>query len=446
VSNQREKERAALQGSLKAVTRVEGKGEPKIGVDEFLSVAGRFGFSEDTIEEIREVVSKEDGGGGPFLANYYSGLPESKVEEYQRIARELFGSQFAIGVSSGTGALHASFTAVGVGPGTEVICPAIGFFATEAAVVVAGGTPVFCDVDESLCIDPTKIADCITDKTVAVAPTHVSGAVCNMDPIMEVAREHGIAVIEDCAQAFGGTYRDKMIGTFGDAGCFSISAYKIVGGGEGGLIIMDDERIWDRANCLAEGGGLWRPERFAESRYEGELFCGTNYRMSELEAAVDVVQLRKAKDVVDRFRDVKRRITEQLDTFAEITPQLLNDADGEVGYQLRFYPDTIERGEDIVAALQSQNVGASMRGRNGGPDWHVYHSMFPITENPGVGRNDQRGDCPVADDLFDRVINIGLNQWYTDNDCDNVADAINRALAVYCTKDSDAPAWRRSSV
>ena len=441
----REHERSALQGSLKAVTKIEGKGEPKIGIDEFMEIAERFGYPADTLSKIREIVSNVEMGGGPFLANYYSGLPESKVDKYQRVARETFGSKYAVGVSSGTGALHSAFTAVGVKPGTEVICPAIGFFATAAAVVVAGGTPVFCDVDESLGIDPAKIEELITDKTVAVAPTHVMGSVCNMKRVMEVARRNNIRVVEDCAQAAGATFDGKFIGTYGDIGCFSISAYKIAGGGEGGLVLTDDERLWDRVNCLSEGGGLWRPERFAPSRYPGELFCGTNYRMSELEAAIDAVQLRKLPNVVQRFRNVKRQITERLQTFREITPQLLNDPNGEVGYTLRFFPDTIERGKKIVDALQKQNIGAGMRGEGGRPDWHIYHWMFPITENPGTARRDKKGDCPVADDLFDRGISIGLNQWYTEHDCENVADAINRALGAFCTEDPNALGWRRSS-
>ena len=107
--------------------------------------------------------------------SYYSDLAETKVQAFERVARETFGTQYAIGLSSGTAALNSAFTAVGVGPGTEVICPAIGFFATAAAVVFARGVPVFCDVDDSLHMDPAKIEALITERTVALAPTHVMG-------------------------------------------------------------------------------------------------------------------------------------------------------------------------------------------------------------------------------------------------------------------------------
>jgi len=348
--------------------------------------------------------------------------------------------------------------AVGVGPGTEVICPAIGFFATAAAVVMAGGVPVFCDVDQSLAMDPDKIESLITARTVALAPTHVMGSVCAMDRIMAVARRHQLKVVEDCAQSCGGKVKGQYVGTFGDVGCFSISAYKIVGGGEGGLILMKEQRLWDRAQCLAEGGGLWRPDRFAPPRYEGELFCGTNYRMSEMEAAVDVVQLRKMPATVERTRTVKQRLLSRLQRFQGITPQQLNDPDGEVGYALRFYPETIELGERIVADLRARGVGCGMRGTHGSHDWHAYWMMYPLvlkgSATPGGSPWDhplyqerggkieyQRGDCPVADDLFDRMISVSLNQWYSEDDCAELAGNLNAALSAHCKEDATATAW-----
>ena len=458
MSEDREEQKLALRGGLKAVGQIEGKGRAKIGLEEFMAVARRFGFSGEVLEGIREAASQQDFGGGPFLANYYSDLDETAVQAFERTARETFGLEHAIGVSSGTGALHAAFVAAGVGAATEVICPAVGFFATAAAVVQSNGIPVFCDVDESLAMDPEKIEPLITERTVAVAPTHVMGSVCDMDPIMRVAREHGLKVIEDCAQSCGGAYQGKLVGTMGDLGCFSISAYKIVGGGEGGLILTDDERLWERANCLAEGGGLSRPNRFAPPRYEGELFCGTNYRMSELEAAVDAVQLTKLPDTVERFRTVKKRILARLETFEEIVPQKLNDPEGEVGYLLRFFPESVALSCKIVEALRAEGIGANTRGPDPGPDWHQYSYMFPVTLKWGPtdancpfdcplytrngGRADYaRGDCPVADDLFDRAVNVPLNQWYTAADCRHVADGINKVLSAYCTASDDGAPW-----
>jgi len=458
VSDQVVEQRLALQGGLKAVSKIEGRGEPKIGIEEFMSIAERFGISGPALTKIEAVLKEEEWGTGPFLANYYSNLEETKNQAFERVARETFGVKHALAVSSGTAALHAAFVAVGVGPGTEVICPAIGFFATAVAVVMSKGIPVFCDVDESLGMDPTKIESLINDRTVAIAPTEVMGSVCNMEAIVQVAREHGLKVVEDCAQSCGGKYKGRYVGTWGDMGCFSISSYKIVGGGEGGLILTDDERLWERASQLVECGGLWRPVRFAPPRYEGELFCGTNYRLSELEAAVDVVQLGKMPATVARFHKVKMHILRQLKTYREIRPQKLNDPDGEVGYLLRFYPQTVELGQEIVEALTAEGIGARIRGKNAAPDWHLYSYMFPITLQSAATQEGcpfqcpiyrqrggqityARGDCPVADDLFDRMVTISLNQWYTDKDCSHIAAGINKVLSAYCTEDAQAPRW-----
>ena len=457
MTNQREK--LALHGGPQAVPQIQGQGRPKGGVEEFMSIAERFGFSDAALARIRASISDEDLGPGPNLAKYMTPFPkETKGAAFEKLARETFGVQYALGVSSGTGALHAAFVAAGVGPGTEVICPAIGFYATAAAVVQSKGIPVFCDVDESLGMDPTQIEALITPRTVAIAPTHVMGSVCDLDPILAVARKHNLKVIEDCAQSPGGKYKGRYVGTYGDLGCFSISCYKIVGGGEGGLVLTDDRRLWERAYQLAECGGLWRPDRFAPPRYEGELFSGTNYRMPELEAAMDIIQLAKMPDVARRYRTVKMRILEQLKTYREIVPQKLNDPDGEIGYLLRFYPQTTELGSKIVAALNAEGIRCHVRGPDAPPDWHVYSYMFPITLQSGATEEGcpftcplyrerggeisyARGDCPVADDLFDRNISIGLDQWYTVEDCQSIAGGMNKVLSAYCTEDPGAARW-----
>jgi 8-amino-3,8-dideoxy-alpha-D-manno-octulosonate transaminase len=279
-----------------------------------------------------------------------------------------------------------------------------------------------------------------------------------MDPILRVAREHDLKVIEDCAQSPGGRYRGKYLGTLGDIGCFSVSAYKIIGGGEAGLVLTNDPRLWERAYQVAECGGLWRPDRFAPPRYEGELFTGTNYRLSELEAAVDLIQLQKMPDVVERYHAVKMAVLRRLRTYRQIVPQKLNDPQGEIGYLLRFYPESIELGTEIVEALNAEGIRCSMRGASAPPDWHVYSGMFPIVLKQGATDEGcpfecpiyrarggsveyARGDCPVADDLFDRVISVSLSQWYTPLDCQKVAHGINKVLSAYCTEDPDGPSW-----
>ncbi|NLJ35660.1 MAG: hypothetical protein GX358_05405, partial [candidate division WS1 bacterium] len=179
MSKERAKEKLALEGGLKAVGSIQGKGKPKVGLEEFMAIAERFGFSPETLEKIKTAAETEESDTGPYLANYYSGLKQTKNQELAAVACKVFGVDYAIPTSSGTGALHAAFVAAGVGPGTEVICPAIGFYATAAAVVASNGIPVFSDVDESMQMDPADIENRITDRTVAIAPTHYQGGVCD---------------------------------------------------------------------------------------------------------------------------------------------------------------------------------------------------------------------------------------------------------------------------
>ena len=461
-------QKLAIDGGPKAFAAMQGKKTPKIGIEEFLSIAERFGFSPDAMNRLRDAVSEEDLGEGPTLSRFATANPpETKGDAYEALARETFGARYAVATSSGTGALHGAFVAAGVGPGKEVIVPAVGFFATAAAVVAARGVPIFCDVDQSLCMDPSKIEERITPRTVAIAPTCVMGAVPDLDPIVEIARKHNLIVVEDCAQAPGAKYKGRHVGTIGDMGCFSISAYKIVGGGEGGLFLTDDERLCQRACQLIECGGLTRPDRFAPPQYPGELFCGTNYRMSELEAAVNVVQLRKMPALVEQYNAIRKRILTSLKTFKEIVPQKLNDPEGGAGYMIRFYPETIELGRKIAAALNAEGIGVGqfiwsaecgIRGEDAPPDWHVYKNMFPLLEQADPSQGGcpfscpvyleaggqvryAEGDHPVADDLFDRNIQIWLDPGYDEEDCRNIAGGINKVLSAYCSEDPGATPW-----
>jgi 8-amino-3,8-dideoxy-alpha-D-manno-octulosonate transaminase len=458
----------AIHGGPKAFPAMQGKRKPKIGVDEFMALAKRFGFPEDTLTKIRSLLSEDAMGRGPTLSRFATTFPlPSSGEIYERVARETFGTKYAIPASSGTGSLHSAFVAAGVGPGAEVIVPGIGFFATASAVVAAHGIPVFCDVDDSLHIDPKKIEAKITPRTVAIAPTCVMGGVPDLEPILEIARRHNLKVVEDCAQSPGAKYHGRHVGTWGDLGCFSIAAYKIVGGGEGGLILTNDERLYDRAYQVVESGGLWRPDRFAKPRYDGELFCGVNYRLSELESTVDYVQLQKMPKLVEQYNTNRQTILSRLKTYKEITPQKLNDVNGGVGYNIRFFPETIELGKKIAAALNAEGIGygdflwpasCAVRDENAPPDWHVYRYMFPVIMQTGAtevacpfscsvyrergGKAEyHEGDCPVAEDLFDRNIMVWLDPCYSEADCIQIADGINKVLSAYCTESADATSW-----
>ncbi|MEI6070744.1 MAG: DegT/DnrJ/EryC1/StrS family aminotransferase [Verrucomicrobiae bacterium] len=422
----------AQDGGPKAFSPGPGNVPPKVGVEEFLSIAERFGFNPEAMGRLSAAVSDKDlPVGGPHLGRYYGNPKPIKGEQFEALAREKFGVKYALAVSSGTAALHCAMVGAGAGPGKEVICPATGFVATSMAAALVGATPVFCDVDESLQMDPSRLEALVTPRTVVIVPTHHMGFVCDMDPVLAIARKHNLKVIEDCAQSPGASYRGRPVGSLGDFGCFSISCYKIIGGGEGGMVITKDERSYDRVRQVAEAGGLWRSNRFAPERYPGELFVGANYRLSELESAINVVQLRKLDGVVSRHRAVWRSIRERLGAFDGIIWQKSNDPEGDIGYLLRFFPKTHDLGRKIRDALMAEGIGAGYRGGNASPDWHVYRDMFPLFRD--FSDNCRADRCPVGADLHDRSVSVGLNQWWTPEDCEAVAAGINKVLSAFCT-------------
>lgn len=448
------KSKLAVDGGTKAIDGFEGKGQPKIGNEEFLEIASVWGYSQETIDKIKKVIEEKDEGGSPALIAYSGG---SRMYQFGEKAAEVFDVKYALPVTSGTAALHCAYIAADICQGDEVIVPGYTFMATAMAVVVAGGLPVWCEVDDSMTIDPEDVEKRITPRTKAIAPVHMSGYICNMDAIMDIAKRHNLLVIEDCAQSCGDTFSGKRVGTIGDIGCFSISSYKTTGGTEGGMVITNDEKLYYRALQWSEAGGLWRPDRYALPRWEGELFNGLNYRMPELSAAVNLVQFGKMDAQLNRWRKCKKQILELLPVYKEIKPQAIHDLDGEHGHSLGFFTETAEEAERVSSALNAEGVGCGTRGRSDGRDWHIYKYMSAIMDklpatSDGYPWIDQKTGkeypveysldmCPNTLDLISRRISANIDQWWSENDCKKVAAAMTKVFDAYYTRDSKGKSW-----
>lgn len=206
----------ALYGGEKSIKEFQGKEKPKIGIEEFLELADTWGYSTSTIAKIREIIEKEEIPS-PHLARYYNPRP-SKVKQLEEYVKELFGVKYALAVNSGTSALSSAYIGCGIGPGDEVIVPGYTFIATAAEVVACKAIPVIAEVDDSLTIDPKDVERKITPQTKAIVPVHMVGNCSNMDAIIKIARKYNLMVIEDNAQACGGKYREKYLGTIGHVG------------------------------------------------------------------------------------------------------------------------------------------------------------------------------------------------------------------------------------
>lgn len=225
--------------------------------------------------------------------NYWTGDLGRGFEE---ALAKYCGAGYAITTTNGTAALHTALAALGIGAGDEVVCPSYTFIATAFAALQAGAVPVFADVDETHTIDPVRLEAVITERTRAIIVVHIFGVAADMDPILEIAARHDLLVIEDCAQALGGAYRGRKLGTLGRAGCFSFCQSKhFTTGGEGGAVVMDDEEgAWACRSFRDHGYDV--EQRMGLLELEGRLNyvhprVGYNYRMTEIQSAIGLVEL-----------------------------------------------------------------------------------------------------------------------------------------------------------
>ncbi len=187
------------------------------------------------------------------------GQPQpTKVATFEKEFARLLGVKYVLGITSGTAALHTALTALGVGPGDEVILPAWTWYSCYYTILMTGALPVFAEVDDSFTIDPKDLERKITPQTKAVMVVHLFGSPCNMDAIMEVARRHNIKVLEDSAQCAGGQYKGKRTATIGDMGIFSFQLHKMITAGEGGAVVTNDPLLYERAVRFHDLG-LLRP-------------------------------------------------------------------------------------------------------------------------------------------------------------------------------------------
>ncbi|MFB0545690.1 MAG: DegT/DnrJ/EryC1/StrS family aminotransferase, partial [Anaerolineae bacterium] len=328
---------------------------------------GGLEIGEEEKRAVLEVLDRK------YLFRYYG--PEkypSKVAELEMKFAEKMGSKHALAVNSCTSALISALVACGVGPGHEVIVPGYTFFASCAAVIAAKAIPIIAEVDDSLTLDPADFEAKITPCTKAVIPVHMRGVPCDMDPIMEIARKHDLAVVEDVAQAAGGSYHGRYLGTFGDCGAFSLQYHKIITTGEGGVVTTDDDLLYDRVQAYHDTAACWRPDRFALPRYEGEVFPGVNFRMGEIIGALAIVQLDRLDSLIARMRENKARIKSAIEDIEGIEFRRLNDAEGDTAICLVFFLPTVEITNQFVEALQAEGVATGGIYNAGIPDWHIY--------------------------------------------------------------------------
>src|SRR2546425_9054704 len=242
------------------------------------------------------------------LFRHYGPRPLHRASALEKAFAQATGAAHSLAVTLGTAALIPTLAACGIGPGDEVAVPTYTWIATINAVVILGAVPLFVDIDESLNMDAKALEAAITPYTRAVIPVHMRGAPANLAPILETARRHNMAVIEDTAQALGGRYQGKRLGTWGQFGAFSLQYHKTITTGEGGLVVASDRSLFERAIRFHDQGSVRMEELDLLIAGDSPLIIGVNFRMGELTAAVGLAQLKKMDWIIERMRANARRI------------------------------------------------------------------------------------------------------------------------------------------
>jgi dTDP-4-amino-4,6-dideoxygalactose transaminase len=365
-------------------------------------------------EEIREVMDVLKAG---YLYRYQVGQDprfQGKVVKLEQEMARRSQVRYAVAVNSGTTALLTALVGLGVGPGDEVIVPGFTFVASISSIVYAGAVPVLAEVDRTLNLDPADVKNKITPRTKAIMAVHMMGNPARLDELGDIAAKHELFLIEDCAQAFGASYKGRPLGSMGHVGTFSFNVFKTVTSGDGGMIITDDEETYRR--CFA-----FHDQGHAPLRYGVEIgkraFLGLDFRYTELQAAVLLAQIRKLPRMLERLRANKQRFKSAIADLPGLEFREVLDPQDEVGTILTVILPTSEVARRIAKDLDSMVVAEA--------GWHVYHNMEHLLEqrvvNP-VGcsfscphyaeRGGQirywRGMLPQTDDLLARAMNISI--------------------------------------
>jgi 8-amino-3,8-dideoxy-alpha-D-manno-octulosonate transaminase len=351
----------------------------------------------------------------------YYGVGDGPHEalDFERELAAYMGAKHALAVNAGSSALICGLVGSGVRPGDEVIVPAYTWNATANAVIASRAVPVLAEVDESLTLDPEDVVGKLTTRTKAILPVHMRGAPANMTALTTLAAEHGLVLVEDVCQAAGGTFEGRRLGTFGDAGGFSLQLNKIITTGEGGAMITSRDDVLDLAIDVHDCAGSVR-------RGVGlPQFAGWNFRATEIQAAIARVQLTRLDGLLERMRANQARLAERVAELPGLTLRRRNDDGGDAGICLVAFAETAALAAEAVAALKAEGVEAMRIYDPQVIDLHVYPYWRPVLDaiaDAGL----QAPDCTRTLELLERSIHVDLPPLNDEQDLDEIAFAFEK--------------------
>lgn len=392
-------------------------------------------IGQEELNELADVVREQS----PFR-HYGIGSPE-KVKKLEEMFEKRLECKYALAVSSGSAALLCAIAAAGLGSGDEVIIPSFAWYTDYCVLVTMGVTPVFADIGDDLNMDPADFERKITPKTKAVIPVHYQGAPAKMDEIVRIARAHDLLIIEDCAQALGGSYHGKLLGSFGDIAITSFQTHKMITSGEGGMLFTNNEELYVRAIRYHDLGFV-RP--FFEAKLENKAlaarelaFAGLQLRMSELQGAFLCAQLNRLDGILDTCRRAHRRIREHLAGNPHFS---IRYEEGDCGLAFIMLMPTKEIAERFSAAMNAEGIpcGPTSFCCNLVSDYPAKTKAMANANMPPFGKGFDGQDleydamtmCPKTDDYVARFVAIGIGPLYTEREIDDIIAALDKVIAA----------------
>ena len=357
-----------------------------------------------------------------------------KAREFEAEVCSVTGAKYAHAVANGSAAVAIAMAAAGIGVGDEVIIPPFTYIATLEAVLFIGATPVFAEIDETLCLSAEGIKNAITPKTKAVCLVHMCGGMADMDSINAVINEHNLILIEDAGQAFASSYKGVSVGLFGKAGSYSFDFFKIATAGEGGIVVTNDQHIYKTVDSYADHGH----DHIGNNRgMEQHPILGFNYRISELHAAVGVAQTRKIPQILAANRKNKKLLTELLATAEGISFAQLPDPAGDSATFLNLLMPDTNAAQAMVASLNKAGVG-------GFNYWftNMYHfinqwdhlkemrtaAKLPVTLTDHQDYANLH--LPQSQQVIGRLISFGIRCTWTEEEIHTLVAHITKAAVV----------------
>lgn len=413
-------EKLALLGGKKTKTAPFGSGK-------------RFGE-----EEKKEVLEALDSD----ILFYVFG---TKVREMEAKMQDMYGLKHCNGCSSGTAAVHIALGALQLSPGREVITSAVTDMGSLTGVLYQCLIPRFADIDpDTYNLDPREVEKLITAKTGAILAVHHAGLPAELDELKAIADKHGLPLVEDCAQAWYTRYKGKLCGTFGDISAFSLNHFKLINTGSGGMVMSDRDDLEEVVKLFIDKC------YFRDGRARNPYFLAPNYQMTELQGAVAKGQLDKIASVVERRKHLGMKLIGGLEAIPGVKPQKV-ESDREHCFFLlvvRLEPQVIRATpQQFCQALEAEGIPSEPNKITGGMPTYAYdifrnRSAFPGSHFPFVSRDLDsdvsypKGMCPRAEQAFEQTFNFHIDEFYTEQDIDEMIRATEKVAHYYRVKNA----------